>query len=77
MSTGRPGRHGNAAPCLVAEVSSHDAEPARTATTVPGVVRYVTQTIALTCTMFVPSLSPAVHCLGTELKSFDVMSSQC
>lgn len=41
--TGRPGRHGNAAPCPAAEASSHDAEPVRTATTVPGVVRYVTQ----------------------------------
>lgn len=43
MSTGRPGRHGNAATCPVAEASSHDVEPVRTATTAPGVVRYVTQ----------------------------------
>lgn len=43
MSTGQPGRHGNAAPSLVAEASSHVAEPVRTATTVPGVVRYVTR----------------------------------
>lgn len=38
-STGRPGRHGNAALCPVAEASSHDAEPVRTAMTVPGVAR--------------------------------------
>ena len=51
-STGRPGRHGNAAPYLVAEASSHDEESVRTATTVRGVVRYVTQkTKALTCTI--------------------------
>lgn len=46
-STGRHGLHGNAATCPAAEVSSLGAEPARTATTVPGVVRYVAQTIAL------------------------------
>lgn len=40
-STGRPGRHGNAARWLAEEASNHVAEPARTATTVPGVVRYV------------------------------------
>lgn len=41
MSTGRPGRHGNAAQWLAEEASSRVAEPVRTATTVPGAVRYV------------------------------------
>lgn len=40
--TGQPGRRGNAARWLAAEASSRDAEPARTATTVPDAVRYVT-----------------------------------
>lgn len=38
-STGRPGRHGNAATCLAAAASSRAGEPARMATTVPGVAR--------------------------------------
>lgn len=41
MSTGRPGRRGNAARWLAEEASNHVAEPARTATTVPDAVRYV------------------------------------
>lgn len=41
MSTGRPGRRGNVARWLAEEASNRAAEPARTATTVPGAVRYV------------------------------------
>lgn len=41
MSTGRPGRCGNAARRLAEEESNHVAGPARTATTVPGAARYV------------------------------------
>lgn len=77
-STGRPGLHGNAATCPVAEVSSLGAEPARTATTVPGVVRYVTQTIALarsvSVSVLLSSLTP--HCSGAELEISDATSSQ-
>ena len=40
-SIGQRGRHGNDARCRAEEASSHDAGPARTETSVPGVARYV------------------------------------
>lgn len=75
-STGRPGRHGNAVLYLVAEASSHDAEPVRTATTVPGVVRYVMQNKSSHMYHFF-CLSPllSIHCSGSEPEPFDAMSS--
>lgn len=62
MSTGRPGRHGNAAPCLAAVASSRDAEPVRMAMTVPDVVRYVTQNNRphKQCSCIRPSLYPFI-----------------
>lgn len=65
MSTGQPGRHGNAVPYLVAEASSLDAEPVRTATTVLGVVRYVTRNKS--SHMYYISICPPLlsfHCLS-------------
>lgn len=76
-STGPPGRRGNAALCLVAAASSHAGEPVRTATTVPGVVRYVMQNNASHMHRSNTRLfSVAVHCLGAQLKPFDATKRQ-
>lgn len=62
MCIGRPGRLGNVAMCPAAEVSNPDAEPVRMATTVQGVVRYVTQNNIIHAMLRYLLSSLAVHC---------------